>query len=96
LANPKILILDEATSNLDSESEKLIQESLSLLLQNRTSFVIAHRLSTIMNADQIIVLDQGQIVQRGTHLELMESGGIYQQMVRLQIESPILQQLVDD
>jgi ATP-binding cassette subfamily B protein/subfamily B ATP-binding cassette protein MsbA len=96
LANPKILILDEATSNLDSESEKLIQESLSVLLQNRTSFVIAHRLSTIMNADQIIVLDQGQIVQRGTHLELMESGGIYQQMVRLQIESPILQQLVDD
>lgn len=96
LADPRILILDEATSNLDSESEKRIQESLSILLQNRTSFVIAHRLSTIIHADQILVLDAGQIVQRGTHRELMEQNGVYQQMVRLQIESPIMQEFVDE
>lgn len=91
LADPKILILDEATSNLDSESEKLIQQSLSKLLKNRTSFVIAHRLSTIVNADQILVLDAGKIVQTGTHHELMQQPGIYQQMVRLQTENPIMQ-----
>lgn len=96
LADPRILILDEATSNLDSESEKRIQESLSILLRNRTSFVIAHRLSTIIHADQILVLDAGQVVQRGTHRELMEQNGVYQQMVRLQIESPIMQEFVDE
>lgn len=96
LADPRILILDEATSNLDSESEKRIQESLSILLRNRTSFVIAHRLSTIIHADQILVLDAGRVVQQGTHRELMEQGGIYQQMVRLQIESPIMQEFVDE
>ena len=91
LADPKILILDEATSNLDSESEKLIQQSLTRLLRNRTSFVIAHRLSTIVHADQILVLDAGRIVQSGTHHELLEQPGIYRQMVRLQTESPIVQ-----
>ncbi len=96
LADPRILILDEATSNLDSESEKRIQESLSILLRNRTSFVIAHRLSTIIHADQILVLDAGRVVQQGTHRELMEQSGIYQQMVRLQIESPIMQEFVDE
>jgi ATP-binding cassette subfamily B protein/subfamily B ATP-binding cassette protein MsbA len=96
LADPKILILDEATSNLDSESEKAIQKSLADLLKNRTSFVIAHRLSTIMNADQILVLDQGEIVQQGTHNELMAQSGIYNQMVRLQVENPIVQETVHD
>ncbi len=95
LADPKILILDEATSNLDSESERLIQKSLSQLLSNRTSFVIAHRLSTIIHADQILVMDAGQIVQRGTHHELLGQSGIYQQMVRLQTESPIMHDLID-
>ncbi len=89
LADPRILILDEATSNLDSESERAIQMSLSTLLQSRTSFVIAHRLSTIMSADQILVLDAGAIVERGTHSELVATPGIYQQMVRLQTENPI-------
>jgi ATP-binding cassette subfamily B protein/subfamily B ATP-binding cassette protein MsbA len=89
LADPKILILDEATSNLDSESEQLIQQSLARLLQHRTSFVIAHRLSTIKNANQILVMDAGAIVQRGTHEELLSQPGIYQQMVRLQTENPI-------
>jgi ATP-binding cassette subfamily B protein/subfamily B ATP-binding cassette protein MsbA len=89
LADPKILILDEATSNLDSESEQAIQQSLKMLLSSRTSFVIAHRLSTIQNADMILVLDQGRIVQQGTHDELVEQVGIYQQMVRLQTNNPI-------
>ncbi len=89
LADPKILILDEATSNLDSQSERLIQSSLTTLLKNRTSFVIAHRLSTIRNADLILVMDAGRIVQSGTHSSLMESDGLYQQMVRLQTQNPI-------
>lgn len=89
LADPKILILDEATSNLDSESEQLIQQSLSRLLRDRTSFVIAHRLSTIKNADLILVMDAGRIVQSGTHQELLATPGLYQQMVRLQTENPI-------
>ncbi len=89
LADPKILILDEATSNLDSESEQAIQQSLKMLLSSRTSFVIAHRLSTIQNADMILVLDQGRIVQQGTHDELVDQVGIYQQMVRLQTNNPI-------
>ena len=95
LADPRILILDEATSNLDSESERLIQSSLALLLEQRTAFVIAHRLSTIIHADQILVLDEGRIDQRGTHAELLEQSGIYQQMVRLQTESPIAPQWMD-
>ena len=95
LADPKLLILDEATSNLDSESERLIQSSLAVLLEQRTAFVIAHRLSTIMHADQILVLDAGQIVQVGTHTELLDRPGLYQQMVRLQTESPIAPQWLD-
>jgi ATP-binding cassette subfamily B protein/subfamily B ATP-binding cassette protein MsbA len=84
LADPKILILDEATSNLDTESERLIQHSLSTLLSNRTSFVIAHRLSTIRDADQILVLDKGHIVESGTHDELMARSEHYHDMVVLQ------------
>jgi ABC-type multidrug transport system fused ATPase/permease subunit len=78
--------LDEATSNLDSESERLIQRSLTRLLRGRTAFVIAHRLSTIAHADLILVLDQGQIAEQGTHQQLLDQGGIYQRMVVLQTE----------
>jgi len=80
LADPRILILDEATSSLDSESEALIQEGLSWLMKGRTTFVIAHRLSTIRRADQILVVEKGGIVERGTHAELYEAGGRYREM----------------
>ena len=84
LADPRILILDEATSNLDTESERLIQKSLSTLLKNRTSFVIAHRLSTIRDANKILVLDKGEIIESGTHDELMARSERYHDMVVLQ------------
>jgi subfamily B ATP-binding cassette protein MsbA len=84
LKNPPILILDEATSALDSESEQLVQHALERLLENRTALVIAHRLSTVQDADEIIVLDQGKIVERGTHESLMRHGQIYRKLVDLQ------------
>lgn len=77
LKNPRLLLLDEATSSLDATSEYLIQEALEKLLQGRTSLIIAHRLSTILNADRIIVLDKGRVVQSGTHEELLAAGGLY-------------------
>jgi ABC-type multidrug transport system fused ATPase/permease subunit len=77
LADPRILILDEATSSLDSESEAMIQEGLAALMSGRTTFVIAHRLSTIRSADQILVLENGKIVERGTHSQLLAHGGRY-------------------
>jgi subfamily B ATP-binding cassette protein MsbA len=77
LANPKIIILDEATSSLDTESEALIQKSLSELIKDRTTIVIAHRLSTIKQADQILVVEAGKIVERGTHDELIAEKGRY-------------------
>ena len=80
LANPRVLILDEATSSLDSESEALIQDGLRSLREGRTTFVIAHRLSTIRSADQIMVLEQGEIVEHGTHDELLARGGRYRQL----------------
>lgn len=89
LANPKILVLDEATSNLDSESERLIQQSLAELLQDRTAFVIAHRLSTIAGADKIIVLEDGRLVEAGTHEELLRDGGRYRDMVCLQMSEGV-------
>jgi len=80
LANPRILILDEATSSLDSESEAYIQQGLKYLMQGRTTFVIAHRLSTIRQADQILVVESGKIVERGRHSELLALQGRYSEL----------------
>jgi subfamily B ATP-binding cassette protein MsbA len=82
--NPPILILDEATSALDTESEKLVQEALAHLMENRTSIVVAHRLSTIQHADLIVVLQQGEIVESGTHEGLMQSSGSYRRLIEMQ------------
>ena len=87
LARPQILILDEATSNLDTESEQLIQAAMAELLAGRTTFVIAHRLSTIRRADMILLLEEGRVMERGTHAELMAAGGAYHAMVVRQMES---------
>jgi ATP-binding cassette subfamily B protein/subfamily B ATP-binding cassette protein MsbA len=87
LASPQILILDEATSNLDTESEQLIQASMASLLAGRTTFVIAHRLSTIRRADLILLMDDGRVIERGTHEALMRAGGAYRDMVLRQMES---------
>ncbi len=84
LRNPQILILDEATSSLDTASERMVQEAMEKLMKNRTSIVVAHRLSTIQNADKIIVLDEGTLVEEGTHLELIEKNGLYTQLYQLQ------------
>ena len=84
LANPKIVILDEATSNLDTESESYIQKSLSILMKNRTTFVIAHRLSTIQKADQILIIEEGEIVERGRHEELLKARGRYYELHKYQ------------
>jgi len=84
LADPKILILDEATSSLDSQTEALLQQALDNLLEGRTSFVIAHRLSTIVKADAIVVMERGQVVEQGTHQELLQAGGLYARLYRQQ------------
>ncbi|MFU0480219.1 ABC transporter ATP-binding protein [Gardnerella sp. DNF01192] len=87
LANPRILILDEATSNIDTRTEEALQAGLAQLLKNRTSFVIAHRLSTIENADLICVIDHGEIVEKGTHNELMDARGAYYRLVKSQYDA---------
>ena len=84
LRNPPVLILDEATSALDTESERLVQQALENLMKHRTSIVIAHRLSTIQFADEIIVLQRGELVERGTHSNLLELNGIYRKLYDLQ------------
>jgi subfamily B ATP-binding cassette protein MsbA len=84
LKDPRILILDEATSSLDSESERLVQEALETLMTGRTTFVIAHRLSTVRKADRIVVLDQGKVIEEGTHLELLTARGLYKQLYEIQ------------
>jgi subfamily B ATP-binding cassette protein MsbA len=87
LVDPPILILDEATSALDTESERLVQEAVDRLLAHRTVFVIAHRLSTVQHADQILVLDRGAIVERGTHAELLAVGGVYARLHAMQFRA---------
>jgi subfamily B ATP-binding cassette protein MsbA len=84
LKNPPILILDEATSSLDTESERLVQDAINNMMQRRTSIVIAHRLSTIRHADEIIVLQKGKIAERGTHEELLQKNGFYKRLVDMQ------------
>ena len=84
LKNPRIMIFDEATSALDSRTEQAIQRELNAIAQGRTTLVIAHRLSTVMDADEILVLEQGRIIERGRHAELLLSGGAYAQMWALQ------------
>lgn len=86
LKDAQIVVLDEATASLDNESEKTIQHALENLMEQRTSLVIAHRLSTIHNADQILVVDNGKIVERGTHDELMQMNGYYKQLYEAQFE----------
>src|SRR5439155_8673115 len=84
LTDPPILILDEATSALDTESERLVQEAIDRLLAGRTVFVIAHRLSTVVHADQILVLERGEIIERGTHAELLARRGSYFRLYSMQ------------
>jgi ATP-binding cassette subfamily B multidrug efflux pump len=86
--DPEVLILDEATSSVDPETERLIQDGLAALMRGRTSIVIAHRLSTILNVDRILVVRDGQIVERGTHEALVAAGGYYSKLVRLQFMAP--------
>jgi len=86
LSDPPILILDEATSALDTESERLVQEAVDRLLRGRTVFVIAHRLSTIAHADQILFLERGEIVERGSHRELLAARGAYYRLYSMQFE----------
>jgi ATP-binding cassette subfamily B protein len=84
LADPRILILDEATSSVDTRTERQIQQALEGLLRGRTSFVIAHRLSTVRHADQVLVVDDGRIVERGTHAELLARRGAYDELYQRQ------------
>jgi ATP-binding cassette, subfamily B, bacterial MsbA len=94
LKNPPILILDEATSALDTESEKLVQDALNNLMKNRTSLVIAHRLSTIQNADEILVVQDGKIVERGNHFELLNIKGVYYKLHSLQVKRSTTQEVI--
>jgi len=90
LYNPSILILDEATSSVDTESEKMIEKAINTLIAGRTSIVIAHRLSTIQRADNIIVLDKGEIKEIGNHRQLLEKGGFYSKLYEMQFEKKVL------
>jgi ATP-binding cassette subfamily B protein len=87
LNDPKVLILDEATSHLDSESEALIQEAMEVVMTGRTALVIAHRLSTIVDADRILVMDKGELVEQGRHDELLSKGGLYARLFETQFKS---------
>ncbi|MGD8320996.1 MAG: ATP-binding cassette domain-containing protein, partial [Gemmatimonadota bacterium] len=89
LRDPPILVLDEATSALDTESERLVQDAIERLLEGRTVFVIAHRLSTVQKADQILVVEEGRIVERGDHTSLLARGGVYRRLYELQFEDGV-------
>jgi len=93
LMNPKILILDEATSSVDTRTERIIQAAFEKLLAGRTSFVIAHRLSTIKHADQVILMQEGEIIERGTHLELLDKKGVYHDLYMSQFREEDLEEL---
>jgi ATP-binding cassette subfamily B protein len=97
LKNPRILILDDSTSSVDTETEASIREALNGLMENRTTFIIAHRIQSVMNADLIIVLDKGQIVQMGTHEELLAQDGMYRQIYNIQtrIENELEQEIAE-
>jgi len=88
LKDAPVLILDEATAALDTESERLVQDALEHLMPDRTTLVIAHRLTTIEHADQVLVLDQGRLVEQGTHAELLARGGLYAHLHRMQFREP--------
>ena len=90
LKDPKILVLDEATSSLDNLSEALIQDAIEKLMKNRTTFIVAHRLSTIHKADQIIVLEKGRIVETGQHEELMDNKNLYYNLYKLKMRDPVV------
>jgi ATP-binding cassette subfamily B protein len=96
LKDPRILVLDEATSALDSQSEALIQAALERVMQNRTSLVIAHRLSTILAAAVILVMDDGQLVEQGTHAELLAQGGLYANLYNTQFRREKLSVVTED
>ena len=85
LKNPRILVFDEATSSLDSRTEQAIQETLAEVAAEHTTLVIAHRRSTVVDADQILVMDRGRVVERGTHAQLLAAGGLYREMWELQL-----------
>ena len=87
MANPPVMILDEATSSVDTRTELLIQKAMNRLMEGRTSFVIAHRLSTIRDADLIIVMDQGKVTEQGTHNELLEGNGFYADLYNSQFST---------
>jgi len=94
LKNAPVLLLDEATSALDAESETLVQKALEGLMKTRTTLVIAHRLATVLKADRILVLDQGRIVEEGTHQSLIRHGGIYAKLARLQFDAGIEERML--
>ena len=89
LRDPAILILDEATSSIDPYTDLLIRKAMKVLLKNRTSIIIAHRLSTVRDADRILVIDNGRIVEEGSHRELMRKGGLYQHLYEMQFKEPV-------